>query len=224
MLRAIDGMDALRRHFRLGVNFIGSMVNRHRIEAYVLDSEGRVVCSFERLKWDETAIVDRAAAVLEERSSIASIAELAPVRSHEAPFTILKALPSLALAFLPKCPICWASYLSAVGLAGAESIARLPWMQPLLIAALLLNMSSAWLRGRATGRSAGTWLAGLGALAIIGSRFGVPLSHIGVMLTLVGSVLTARDSGLPWRRHARVIGETARAHADADHAAPFAPV
>ena len=32
MLRATDGIDTLRRHFKLGVNFIESLVNRHRIE------------------------------------------------------------------------------------------------------------------------------------------------------------------------------------------------
>ena len=42
MLRATDGMDALRRHFKLGVNFIESLVNRHRVEVYILDAEGRI--------------------------------------------------------------------------------------------------------------------------------------------------------------------------------------
>ncbi|MBR1149482.1 SCO family protein [Bradyrhizobium sp. JYMT SZCCT0428] len=66
MLRALDN-DALRRHFELGVNFIESLVNRHRIEVYILDSEARIAVSFERIHWDEREVVTRAIELLEER-------------------------------------------------------------------------------------------------------------------------------------------------------------
>ena len=68
MLRTIDGVNALRGHFKLGVNFIESLVNRHRVEAYILDAEGRIAASFERLHWDEEQVVDRTIAVLQEKS------------------------------------------------------------------------------------------------------------------------------------------------------------
>ena len=68
MLRATDGVNALRSHFKLGVNFIESLVNRHRIEAYILDAEGRIAASFERIHWDEQQVVDRAIEVLKEKS------------------------------------------------------------------------------------------------------------------------------------------------------------
>jgi protein SCO1/2 len=66
MLRAADGMDALRRHFELGVNFVGSLVNRHRIEVYILDAKGRIAASVERIHWDEQQVVARAIEVLKE--------------------------------------------------------------------------------------------------------------------------------------------------------------
>ncbi|MEY9418082.1 cytochrome oxidase Cu insertion factor (SCO1/SenC/PrrC family) [Bradyrhizobium japonicum] len=69
MLRAADGMDALRRYFELGVNFTESLVNRHRIEAYVLDAEGRVAASFERIHWDEEQVTHRAIEVLRKNES-----------------------------------------------------------------------------------------------------------------------------------------------------------
>jgi protein SCO1/2 len=72
MLRAIDGMDALCAHFGLGVNFIESLVNRHRIEAYILDAEGRIAVSFERLHWDEQQVVSRAIEVLKEKACCGS--------------------------------------------------------------------------------------------------------------------------------------------------------
>jgi protein SCO1/2 len=68
MLRTVDGLDALRGHFQLGVNFIESLVNRHRIEAYVLDPEGRIGALFERIHWDEQQVVDRAIEMLNEKS------------------------------------------------------------------------------------------------------------------------------------------------------------
>jgi protein SCO1/2 len=66
MLRAVEDNDALREHFELGVNFIESLVNRHRIELYILDAEGRVAVSFERIHWDEADVVARAAELLKE--------------------------------------------------------------------------------------------------------------------------------------------------------------
>jgi protein SCO1 len=211
MLRAVDGMDALRRHFHLGVNFIGSLVNRHRIEAYVLDAQARVVWSFERLRWTEEELVARAAAVANENplpagTSTAAGVSARPPEVRKRSGELLRALPSLALAFLPKCPVCWATYLSALGLAGLEPVARLTWIQPLLIAAILINVVSVWLRARTTGRMAGACLSMLGALAIIGSRLGAPIGPVGVMLTLAGSALTALDRGFRLRR----VGSVAR--------------
>lgn len=66
MLRAIDGISALRVHFKLGVNFIASLVNRHRIEVYLLDAAGAIAASFERIHWDEEHILDQAASLLDE--------------------------------------------------------------------------------------------------------------------------------------------------------------
>ena len=68
MLRTIDGFNALRSHFELGVGFIESLVNRHRIEAYILDADGRIAASFERIHWDEQQVVDRTVEVLKEKS------------------------------------------------------------------------------------------------------------------------------------------------------------
>jgi protein SCO1/2 len=66
MLRATEDHDVLCRHFELGVNFVESLVNRHRIEVYVLDAKGRIAASFERVHWDEQQVVARAVEVLHE--------------------------------------------------------------------------------------------------------------------------------------------------------------
>ena len=64
LFRAVSGNDAVRDHFGLGVNYVGSLVNRHRIELHILDAQARIAASFERLRWDEREVVAKAVEVL----------------------------------------------------------------------------------------------------------------------------------------------------------------
>jgi protein SCO1/2 len=192
MLRAIDGVNALRRHFQLGVNFIESLVNRHRIEAYIVDAEGRIAASFERIHWDERQVVDRAIEVLQEKMPKA--AEGPARRKTVSP--IFGTLASLGVAFFPKCPMCWAGYLSVFGIAGLNQIPYSPWLQPLLIAVMLINLASVWLRARSIGRMNAFYLVSAGALAMGFSRIGFGWERAaiwGVALTLAGSLLSALE-------------------------------
>lgn len=198
MLRATEGAAALRKHFKLGVNFIESLVNRHRIEVYVLDAEGRIAASFERLQWDERQVVERAVELLDEASEAAAPAPLreaaAPPARRKTPSPVFGTLASLGVAFFPKCPICWAGYLSLFGVAGLQRIPYSPWLQPLLIAVMLINLTSVWLRGRSTGRMSAFYLVSAGALAILISKAGPGwegVAALGVAFTLAGSLLSA---------------------------------
>lgn len=194
MLRATQGADTLRDFFNLGVNFVGSLVNRHRIELYVLDAEGRIATSFERLQWDEQQVVDHAVRVLEEgRESAGGIATTPadPPARRAAVSPLIGALGSLGLALFPKCPVCWAGYLSLFGIAGLQRVPYTPWLQPVFAAVMLINVASVWLRGRRTGRTGAFYLAGAGALAIFTAKM-VPgaqgAASWGIALTLAGSV------------------------------------
>jgi protein SCO1/2 len=62
--RSPTGLKALREYFDLGVNFGHSLVNRHRIELYVLDRQGKVAVTFSRLQWDVHEVLDQARALL----------------------------------------------------------------------------------------------------------------------------------------------------------------
>lgn len=64
LFRAVSGNDAVRDHFGLGVNYVGSLVNRHRIELHILDAQACIAASFERLRWDEREVVAQAVEVL----------------------------------------------------------------------------------------------------------------------------------------------------------------
>ncbi|MBA3779853.1 MAG: SCO family protein [Chloroflexi bacterium] len=62
LLRATRGFDAIATYFELGVNYGPAAVNQHRIEAFVLDDNGRITTSFTRLQWDVRQILDEAIA------------------------------------------------------------------------------------------------------------------------------------------------------------------
>jgi protein SCO1/2 len=198
MLRTIEGFNALRIHFKLGLNFIESLVNRHRIEAYILDAEGRIAASFERIHWDEQQVVDRTIEVLKEKSDETmhgvSTELTAPLARRKRALPMFGTIASLGVAFFPKCPICWAGYLSLFGIASLEQIPYSPWLQPVLAAVMLINLASVWLRGRLTGRMSGFYLVSAGALAIVVSKMGRGWESAavwGVALTFAGSLLSA---------------------------------
>jgi protein SCO1/2 len=208
MLRARDGIETIRKHFKLGVNFIESLVNRHRVEVYILDDKGQIATVFERIHWDEQSVVDRAIELLQEKSCTDpvltekiehrkfSIGNDPSVR-RTTTASILATLASFAVAFFPKCPICWAAYLSVFGIAGLDQIPYSPWLQPLLATVILINLASVWLRARATGRMISFYLASAGAILIIVSKFGSSWRSAalwGVAFTFAGSILSALGS------------------------------
>lgn len=199
ILRSIEGFAALREHFKLGVNFIESLVNRHHIEAYILDDEGKVAVSFERLRWEEKEVVDCATAILKEAGAASEASEVSvkPRRVTGVSTPIWGTLASLGVAVFPKCPVCWAAYLSMLGIAGLNQIPYAPWLQPLLVVAMLINLASVWVRGWLTGRMFGSYLVSAGVLTILLSKMWPTwekVAIVGVILTFAGSFLSAAGS------------------------------
>jgi protein SCO1 len=58
LLPAKRGMQARQDYFSLGVKYVHSVVNRHRVELYLLDTNARVAASFLRLEWGEKEALD----------------------------------------------------------------------------------------------------------------------------------------------------------------------
>ena len=198
MLRSTGGFDELRQHFDLNVNFVGSLVNRHSIEVYLLDPTGRIAFSFERLHWDEAEVVDRARELLGSSASTVPPAGVRPSETrlanvdHASP--IVGTFASLGIALFPKCPFCWAGYLSVFGIAGLDQIPYAPWLQFPLLALLLAVLVSLWIRGRAIRQMTAFWIACAGALLIALARLpagNADVGLVGVALVFAGSVLGA---------------------------------
>jgi protein SCO1/2 len=65
VLRTVGDFSALRDYFELGVNFGASgIVNRHQLEAFVLDKNGHIAHVVARRRWDEAQLVRLAAALV----------------------------------------------------------------------------------------------------------------------------------------------------------------
>lgn len=64
IFRTRTGFRELQEYFQLGVNFTGSTVNRHRIELFILDSQGEIAATFTRLQWDVQEVIEQAKALL----------------------------------------------------------------------------------------------------------------------------------------------------------------
>jgi protein SCO1/2 len=187
LLRAPEGVDSVRKHFKLGVNFIESLVNRHRIEVYLLDREGQLAGSFERIQWNESEVVARARELVTENEN----RNASGVTRTNIASPVLGSSVALALALFPKCPLCWAAYMSFFGIAGLGSIPYSPWLQPVLAILLLVNLGSIWFRSRSTGRMTPFYVASVGAVSLIAAKAFAgldPLGTAGVVCTLTGSI------------------------------------
>ena len=209
ILRVVQGWEVVRKRFELGVNFVGSIVNRHRVEAFVLDAQGRIAASFERLQWDDEEVIDEAVRLLArppddtgsdgDTSGDARPNDLpTSLQGSEAPMrtTTISAccgvLASIAMAFFPRCPMCWAAYLSALGIGNLEFIEYDARLIPVLAALMVANLISLLPRERSRRRWFAFALAAAGALLVLAGNLWPQLPDVrvaGVVLTAAGSLI-----------------------------------
>ncbi len=108
--------------------------------------------------------------------------------------SIISVLPSVLLALFPKCPVCWAAYMS---LFGSAWVARMPYVAelfPVLLALSGLNL--ALLLKKSPQKGFTPFLLSLtGVLVLLGGRTWLPqdrwIISLGVALMLAGSLLNS---------------------------------
>jgi hypothetical protein len=62
ILRTVGDFQRLGDYFTLGLNFSASgIVNRHQLQAFVLDDRGRIAHAVNRRRWDEAELMGLAA-------------------------------------------------------------------------------------------------------------------------------------------------------------------
>ncbi|AXW61823.1 hypothetical protein CJO94_07510 [Ralstonia solanacearum] len=189
VLRTMQGRDALRDYFALGVNFAGSVVNRHRIEVFVLDASGRIRATYQRLGWDPVELASEVQQLASEPGRMVDGAGKGAAITSAAP-----GLWALMLALLPKCPICGATYLSSTGLLALPYLSGWEKSWPAILLLLIINLAAlAWF-ARARKRWPSLAWSVAGAVMLIGP--GLALGNatamaLGAAFTAVGSLLAA---------------------------------
>ncbi|MEL6105583.1 MAG: SCO family protein [Planctomycetota bacterium] len=145
MFRVTRGFTQVLESLDLGVNYKGDIVNHHRIEFFLLDCDGNVVDSFVRLKVDPETLVDAVCMRVEAGDNDGAggpPATSSPSKRGLSHYVngFLSLLLPLGVALFPKCPFCWASYMGILGLAGFGTIPYMPWLLPLLLVTMGVNL------------------------------------------------------------------------------------
>lgn len=185
MLRA-ETQDFLKisECFSLGVSYNEGKIAQHRIELYMLDDQGKIADSFTRLQWDPKEVLDELKKLLEKPSRRNGIRSVATVlRSFVFPFFI---------ALFPKCPICWAAYMSAFGVAGLQELPYSPWLVPVLFLGIGWNLFTLYRGAKLRNGLVPFWCSGLGAATLLPGYIwqSTPLMYLGISLLVIGSVLS----------------------------------
>jgi protein SCO1/2 len=153
----------------------------------LLDASARVAGSFTRLEWSEQEVVERVNELL---------AEPAPRPSPR----VWGLVAPVLLALVPKCPLCWAAYVSVLGFAGLQDLPYPRFIAPLLFGLTLLNLLGLLRRAR---RRHAWWpfvCAAIGALLLLPLVLGeasLLWTIPGLLLTFVGVIAgaSARRAG-----------------------------
>jgi len=108
-------------------------------------------------------------------------------------FEVIKS-SSLAvfIAFFPKCPLCWAAYMSLFSSIGITQLPYMPWLLPILIIALVVHLLFLFRKIKEKGYFP-ILISVFGAFCIVFSRY-YPLedptiSYLGLAAMIAGSIL-----------------------------------
>lgn len=116
---------------------------------------------------------------------------------------VLNTVASLGVAFFPKCVMCWTAYLSIFGIAVLERIPYAPWLLPLFIALMLVNIASLWPGQQGNVAAFALAVAGAQVILVLGIGCEVPgAAPLGLALSTAGSSLGVKSRAARQRQHA----------------------
>lgn len=108
-----------------------------------------------------------------------------------------RSLPSLLtgilIAFFPKCPMCWAVYMSMFGSLGLAKLPYMPWLLPVLLGFLLLHLAMLLRKAVQRHYYLPFWASVAGAGVLLAARSFFPAERwlllSGMVLVIAGSLL-----------------------------------
>lgn len=195
MFRAIPDISVLSDHFELGVNYTGEVVNRHIIELYLINGDGRIIKRFERSQMDNASIINQMKNIIlhqELKGSDRSFSMKGVSKS------VGSVVVPVFITLLPKCPFCFAAYLSLFGIAGMQLMPYVKFIPPLFFLAMSINIYALYKMGVKRSSFLPLYLCILGSVTVVVFGYYNP-SKFGLIFGLVLLFLSAILNSLPNR-------------------------
>jgi protein SCO1/2 len=200
VFRIESGMPVMLGYFDSGVNYIGSIVNQHAIELFILDQDGQIANRFQQLPWDVPEVIDQLKKQLRNNRQGQAFSQ----SSRNSIRDFASFLLSVSILFFPKCPLCLASYLSVLGITNIQILQFTPWLLPALFVLLVINLFSLFKGANKRNGLLPFLLSLSGTLFIFffGLLLNIPiLGYVGTALILSGSALNSLDQyAFSWMR------------------------
>jgi protein SCO1/2 len=190
VFRSETGTLSLLRYFDAGVSYIGSIVNQHATELFILDRDGNIATHFQQLQWHVPEVVDELRKQVQKRQHAKGVSVLTRMRD------VMSPLLSLVITFFPKCPLCLAAYVSVLGITNIHILQFAYQLLPVLVVLLFINLLSLFLGAYRRNGLIPFYLSLSGTVCVV--VFGLllnakMLAFTGTGLILAGSLLNSLD-------------------------------
>jgi hypothetical protein len=114
---------------------------------------------------------------------------------------------SVLIVFFPKCPACWAAYLTLLGISGSYAIPYTPWLLPVFAAMLLINLGAIYKKAKSNNWFMPFIICCIGVAVVLLSRFvfrNIIFSVIGLCFLIAGTLLNSTSLHLQIKKHAHL--------------------
>lgn len=128
-------------------------------------------------------------------------AQVSPLRAAgKTAKTLPSTLLSILIAFFPKCPLCWAAYMSMFGFLGLSRLPYLSWLLPVLLAFLAFHLFVLWRKASRSGYYLPLLLSIAGALFILCGRTWLPGEKWVLVTGMTGIIAGSLFNSFPIKR------------------------